>query len=126
MSDRLLPMTEDEVIAALGHSVEEAPPKRCADVTFDMRDGTYGQPSYEAELGDLLWNPKAGDGHVLVREARCNASRRREPGEQPVDCGCGGWVGACDAMVLVCECGEDDSWRDHHYEMLGRAGPPVI
>lgn len=86
-----------------------------------MADDSYGQPAYEAKPGDLLWNPKGGDGHVLVREARCNASRRLEPGEQWVDCGCGGWGGRCDTLVLVCECGEDNAARDHHYEMLARA-----
>lgn len=83
-----------------------------------MRDDSYGQPASDADLGDLLWNPKSGDGHVLVAEVRCGD---RHNGRS-VDCGCGGWgTNPCPSTTLVCECGQDGSWRDHHYELLARA-----
>lgn len=98
-------------------------PERCADVTYDMAGTGRGDPEYDADLGDLLWNPKAGEGHVLTRELRCNQTRVREPGEPIVDCSCGGWCGPCDSLALVCECGGDPSSRDHHYEILCRKVP---
>lgn len=87
---------------------------RCADVTFEMGDGSYGTARpYEADVGALLWNSKAGEGHVLVRQVSC--------GEGGSNCGCGGWgQQPCPASTMLCECGEDDSWRDHHYEVLAR------
>jgi hypothetical protein len=95
-----------------------ATPTRCADVNFDMRDAHYGEPAYDGEVGDLLWNPKAGDGHVLVAEVPCGGEFKG----RSVDCGCGGWgVVPCPSTTVVCECGEDGSWRDHHYEILARA-----
>lgn len=101
-------------------------PERCADVTWDMRGHGVGRPVYEANVGDLVWNPKGGEGHVLVAEARCGEKHNGST----VDCGCGGWLvaygaGPCTSTVRICECGEDDSWRDHHYEVL-RMAPPVI
>ena len=95
-------------------------PTTCAAVTYDMAGEGHGEPSYDADLGDLLWNPKGGYGHVLTHQARCNVSRKREPGEPIVDCCCGGWCGPCDSLVDICECGEDNSRRDHHYELLAR------
>lgn len=96
---------------------------KCADVTFDMRDEHYGEAEPTADLGDLLWNPKAGDGHVLVREARCGIDKMGGGrfADLEADCGCGGWCGPCTSITLVCECGEDGSWRDHHYEILAKA-----
>jgi hypothetical protein len=90
-------------------------PKTCAAVTFDMGDG-----SYEANVGwwegggkgALLWNPKGGYGHVLDHQEPCGGLR---------DCGCGGWFGACSSSVWMCECGEDDAHRDHHYALLRKA-----
>jgi hypothetical protein len=74
--------------------------------------------AYDGEVGDLLWNPKAGDGHVLVAEVPCGGEFKG----RSVDCGCGGWgVVPCPSTTVVCECGEDGSWRDHHYEILARA-----
>lgn len=92
-------------------------PSTCAAVEFDMRDTAYGQPWYDANLGDLLWNPKGGDGHALTAEAKCGETHNGKR----VDCGCGGWTSRpCTAPTLICECGQDGSWRDHHYEMLAR------
>lgn len=91
-------------------------PATCAEVTYDMKGEGYGEPSYEAGVGDLLWNPKGGDGHVLVAEVACGSEFKG----RRVDCGCGGWVGPCASPTLVCECGEDGSWRDHHYKILAR------
>lgn len=89
-------------------------PERCSEVSFDMRDDNYGQPLSEAEVGDLLWNPKGPEGHVLVGELPCDGGRT-------ADCGCGGWgMQPCPSTTLVCECGEDDSWRDHHYALLAK------
>jgi hypothetical protein len=97
-------------------------PTTCAAVEFDMRDEHYGEPAHDANVGDLLWNPKAGDGHVIVAEVACNACGPRVEGEKFVDCGCGGWLTNPEPhTTLVCECGEDGSWRDHHYEILARA-----
>jgi hypothetical protein len=76
-----------------------------------------GDPAYEAEVGDLLWNPKAGEGHVLVAEVRCGEKHHG----RRVDCGCGGWGSQpCPSTTTVCECGEDGSFRDHHFEILAR------
>jgi len=97
---------------------------KCADVTWDMGDGSYEKVRvWEVGVGALLWNTKGG-GHVLVREAKCG-----EPilvGDNPyakADCGCNGWIGPCSSTTLVCECGEDNSWRDHHYEVLALNAP---
>jgi hypothetical protein len=87
-------------------------------VTFDMRDAAYGLPASDAQLGDLLWDPKAGDGHVLVAEVACGSTHNG----RTADCGCGGWGSRpCPSTTLLCECGEDGSYRDHHYEILARA-----
>lgn len=90
----------------------------CDAVTFDMRGEGYGAFSYhDAAVGDLLWNPKMGEGHVLVADLRCGSL----VGDRRVDCGCAGWGSQpCPSMTLVCQCGEDGSWRDHHYVMLAR------
>ncbi len=90
----------------------------CAAVTWDMRNTQYGGPEWSAKVGDLLWNPKMGDGHVLVAEVPCGADHNG----RRANCGCEGWGRQpCPSMTLVCECGEDGSWRDHHYVTL--AGP---
>lgn len=76
---------------------------------------------WDAKVGDLLWNPKAGAGHVLVTEARCGTGNYGRY-NTPADCGCGGWgMQPCPSTTLICECGEDGSWRDHHYYILRRA-----
>jgi hypothetical protein len=90
---------------------------KCADVTYDMADTHCGEPVYQAELGDLVWNPKMGAGHVIVAEIPCGQSHNG----RTVDCGCGGWgTVPCPSTSLICECGQDDSWRDHHYYILAR------
>jgi hypothetical protein len=95
-------------------------PSTCAEVRFDMRGGSYGGSITDAEVGDLLYNPKGGDGHVLVAEVQCGAQHNGHK----VDCGCGGWgMRACPSTTLICECGEDGSWRDHHYVMLATRSP---
>lgn len=93
-----------------------ATPTTCAAVNFDMRDGSYGRADHwAAGIGALLWNPKMGAGHVLVAEARCGTRRAG----RAVDCGCGGWgMQPCPSLTLICECGQDGSWRDHHYVIL--------
>jgi hypothetical protein len=91
----------------------------CAAVVYEMADTYCGQSVADASVGDLLWNPKAGEGHVLVAEVACESTHNG----RSVDCGCGGWgLQPCPCNTLVCECGEDDSWRDHHYFILAR--PP--
>lgn len=89
---------------------------KCAEVTWDMRDeNTFRESHVGAEVGDLLWNPKMPEGHVLVAEVRCGEKHNG----RTVDCGCGGWGShPCPSTSLVCECGEDNSWRDHHYYLL--------
>ena len=100
-------------------------PLTCAEVTFDMRDDSYGESIVDAEVGDLLWDFKGAysPGHVLVAEVPCG----HEHNGWKVDCGCGGWgQQPCPSMSLICECGQDSSWRDHHYVMLAkrrRGGP---
>lgn len=83
-----------------------------------MRDEHYGEPAHDAAVGDLLWNPKDGSGHLIVAEIPCGSERdgRR------VNCGCEGYGALpCPSTTLICECGEDSSWRDHHYCLLARA-----
>ncbi len=64
-------------------------------------------------VGDLLWNPKMGEGHVLAKLVDC--------GLDGADCGCGGWgAQPCTSQTLVCECGKSDADRDHHYLVLAR------
>lgn len=97
-------------------------PTSCAEVTYDMAGTGLGDPAYDADVGDLLWNPKGGDGHVLVTEVRCGTGRIGKY-NTPADCGCGGWgEQPCTLMTPVCECGEDGASRDHHYEILARLG----
>lgn len=96
-------------------------PLRCSNVTWDKRDDLdYGEPAYHGNVGDLLWNPKMGakGGHVLVAEVPCDTMHKG----RRVNCGCGGWGSQqpCPSTTLVCECGEDSSYRDHHYVLLAR------
>lgn len=89
-------------------------PESCAAVTFDMKGKGYGDPAYDAGVGDLLWNPKGGEGHLLVAKVQCDGGRT-------ADCGCGGWGSQpCPSTTLICQCGQDGSWRDHHYCVLAR------
>ena len=90
----------------------------CRSVTYEMAGDGHRDPDvWNVEIGDLLWNPKGGDGHVIAAKVRCGEQHN---GRQ-VDCGCGGWGSLpCDSDTPVCECGEDGSWRDHHYWVLAR------
>lgn len=77
-------------------------PGRCADVTFDMADSHFGEAPNNVKFGDLVWQPKGGEGHVI------SATRMHQEGwEQP-------W------SVPVCECGDVDM-LDHHVVVLARA-----
>lgn len=89
----------------------------CAEVTWEMRGEDYAESVCGAQIGDLLWNPKMGEGHVLVADVCCGSvvDGRR------VDCGRGGWgTQPCPSMTLVCQCGKDGADRDHHYCLLAR------
>jgi hypothetical protein len=115
-------VADGHVLGPLGARVT-GKPSVCAEVTFEMADEHYREPAWDANLGDLLWNPKAGNGHVLVAEVACNAwNSEHDEKYGIVDCGCGGWLSnPSHHTTLVCECGQDGSWRDHHYEILARA-----
>lgn len=97
-------------------------PTTCAEVTFDFAESLENLGAYEGEIGDLCWNPKGGDGHVFIKRVKCGD--RFGVGQYPdrlADCGCNGWgLRPCPGTTLVCECGEDESWRDHHYFLLAR------
>lgn len=96
------------------HDASTEWPTTCSAVTYDLADEHKGERWYEkTSIGDLLWNPKGGYGHVLARLEPCGGK---------YDCGCGGWLGVCEQSTWVCECGEDNSWRDHHYKLLARRG----
>lgn len=97
---------------------------RCSDVTFDMGDGSYDRDLGWWDgggIGSLVWNPKGGEGHILVREEKCTQGDWDSLGGKNYNCGCDGFCGKCDSTVIVCECGEDNSWRDHHYRLLAAA-----
>lgn len=71
--------------------------------------------------GEHLKGPN--DPLTVVKEVRCG--EEYEGSRYPIgaDCGCGGWGSQpCPSTTLVCECGEDGSWRDHHYELLAKTG----
>lgn len=100
-------------------------PSTCAEVTWEMGDGSYDLNLgwwQGGGIGSLIWNPKGGGGHVLVAEIACGEPIGR--GEFPTvgaNCGCDGYFSPCDSTSFVCECGEDNSWRDHHYRLLRAA-----
>jgi hypothetical protein len=90
---------------------------KCSDVTCDMRGEGYGEPYYHCEVGDLIWDFKGG-GHIIVAEVLCGSP---SPKGGKVDCACGGHGRQpCPSLTFICECGEDGSWRDHHYVLLSR------
>lgn len=74
--------------------------------------------------GDLVYDPKMGEGHIIVGTKRCDGG----------DFYCGYCVGMlttashyCEADWPVCECGKFDA-GDHHGFTLRRAddtGPPA-
>lgn len=58
-------------------------------------------------LGDVVWDPKMGEGHFLLRVNRCSEKY----------CGyCAGLIG--DHEYADCECGQVDI--DHHVYVLDR------
>ncbi len=101
-------------------------PKICAEVSFDLGDGEL-RSTAGVHIADLLWNPKGGEGHVLIKEVRCGEPLATGPHpEWKATCGvcgdCMGWGLRPGGTTMVCECGEDDHARDHHYWLL-RSGP---
>lgn len=89
---------------------------KCADVTWDMADEHLEQSAAGAKVGDLVWQPKMGVGHILVSEAKCNGGA--------FYCGyCGGMMsstsGYCEGVYPQCECGRVDIC-DHHVFILAR------
>jgi hypothetical protein len=72
---------------------------------------------HDFKVGDLVWNPKMGDGHVLVSEKTCSGD---------FYCGyCGGmcyWTksGYCEGIFPQCECGSFDVC-DHHGWIIARS-----
>lgn len=99
-------------------------PTTCIEVTWEFSRDTRDRIS-DAEVGDLLWNPKGGEGHVLIKELVCGElTGTGEHPEWPANCvGCGtceGWGLKPGGLTLVCECGEDSRTRDHHYWILAR------
>lgn len=89
-------------------------PTRCADVEWAVLGVGFGESEHCRPLGagDLLWNPKMGEGHLIVGAVDC--------GLDGADCGCGGWAGPCTEPTMVCECGKSGAYRDHHYFVLAR------
>lgn len=98
-------------------------PSCCADVTYEMGDADClaavtgphtGRRDWET--GDLVWDPKMGEGHVIVGTRECNG--------KDWYCGyCGGMMsspsGYCGTWDR-CECGEFDP-GDHHGYLLAKA-----
>lgn len=86
-------------------------------MTWSMADGHLHESAHDANVGDLVWQPKMGEGHVLVSEAKC--------GTAGFYCGyCGGMMttasGYCEGVYPQCECGEVDLC-DHHVFVIARA-----
>jgi len=89
----------------------------CQDVTSDFavaedRDHRNWVP------GDLVWDPKMGEGHVIVGTKCCDGG--------DFYCGyCAGMLTTrshyCEADWPVCECGRFDA-GDHHGYTLRRVG----
>lgn len=93
---------------------------KCSEVEYDMQGEGFKDSWYEGiQIGSLIYNPKMGQGHVITRIEKCNCN---VGAKAPIyNCGCDGYFNKeCDVPVYVCECGEDNSWRDHHYFMLKR------
>lgn len=42
---------------------------KCSDVTWELRGEGCDDTAWKAEVGDLLWNPKMGEGHVMLARA---------------------------------------------------------
>jgi hypothetical protein len=78
----------------------------CKDIRYDMQGEGFKESTSDAQIGDLIWDPKMGDGHILVR-----MSKPFQIGyEQP-------WT------VPECDCGKLDI-LDHHTYILARMSKP--
>lgn len=77
--------------------------KRCSEVKWREDLPGFHESAAEADIGDLVWNPKMGEGHVLVRMGEPQQFGWEEP-----------W------SVPECECGQVDM-LDHHTFLLGRS-----
>lgn len=76
---------------------------RCSEVSFSLADAHYGESPIDTEIGDLVWDPKMGDGHVIAGDSESFSFGWEDP-----------WT------VHVCECGRVDL-LDHHVVILARA-----
>jgi hypothetical protein len=86
-------------------------PDRCADVGWHEPDSGLERAS--PEVGDVVWDPKMVEGHVLNAEARCSWA--------PCGAGCD-WLGpraAYEHIYATCECGGYDP-VDHHTVVVER------
>ena len=88
---------------------------RCQDVTFDQ-EVPADRDRRDYEVGDLAWQPKMGEGHVIVGFERCDG--------HAFYCGyCAGMLtsesGYCEGEWPQCECGGFDA-GDHHNFMLAK------
>lgn len=85
---------------------------KCADVTWDMRQGgdtldelDAAHEKHPTPPGTLIWQPKGGEGHLVVE------------GEEKRTYG---WI---ETTWPVCECGGLD-FEDHHWVVLRPARKP--
>jgi hypothetical protein len=76
---------------------------RCEDVTFEMAGKGFECPCEGLEEGDLVWQPKGGEGHVMSDRF------------VTVDVG---W-GIAPWSERACECGRYE-YEDHHPFILAR------
>lgn len=80
-------------------------PTACADVRWREDGVGFRESAADAKIGDLIWQPKGGEGHLLVG----HSEPFRYGWEDP-------WT------VPVCECGGLDI-LDHHVFILARGVP---
>jgi hypothetical protein len=80
-------------------------PSRCADVRFEMGDDHYEESGASAQPGDLLWDMKGGEGHVLTDRAVSVTE---------------GWT---TYEEQLCECLPYGLLGDHHVVILARKPP---
>ncbi len=86
-------------------------PEHCAQVDYvDHRGEGYEDRPYTANVGDLVWDPKMGEGHIIAGTVTCGKDRNY--------CGYCGGMGE-DHEYLVCMCGGFDVC-DHHGFVLAR------
>ena len=114
----------DEAVREVGGMTETKGlfPSRCQDVTWEMGDpdclAAADNPHSgrcDWEIGDLVYDPKMGEGHILTGTRVCGP-----------DWYCGYCGGMCDTPSggcgewLCCECGGFDP-GDHHGFLLAKA-----